>query len=275
MVRPSRRREMAKRAVTDRGVCIRAACDAFRISESCYRYERKLDAENAQVANWLIKLTDNHRSWGFGLCYLYLRNVKGFKWNHKRVYRIYKELELNLRIKPRKRLVREKPEALTVPLGINQVWSMDFMHDQLEDGRTFRLFNVIDDFNREAIGMEVDFSLPSERVIRELKQIISWRGKPAVIRCDNGPEYISAAIQTWAQEWGIRLEYIQPGNPQQNAYVERFNRTVRYEWLSQYYWSDLAEVQDFATKWMWSYNHDRPNMALGGFTPKQRLAMAA
>ena len=275
MVRPSRRREMAKKAVTDRGVCIRAACDAFRISESCYRYERKRDAENDEVANWLIKLTDNHRNWGFGLCYLYLRNVKGFKWNHKRVYRIYKELELNLRIKPRKRLVREKPEALTVPQAINQVWSMDFMHDQLEDGRTFRLFNVIDDFNREAIGMEVDFSLPSERVIRELKQIISWRGRPQVIRCDNGPEYISSAIQNWASEWGIRLEYIQPGNPQQNAYVERFNRTVRYEWLSQYYWSDLAEVQDFATKWMWSYNHDRPNMALGGFTPKQRLAMAA
>jgi len=275
VVRPSRRREMAYKVVSEQGVCIRVACVAFRISESCYRYERKLDAENDEVANWLIKLTDNHRSWGFGLCYLYLRNVKGFKWNHKRVYRIYKELELNLRIKPRKRLVREKPEALTVPQAINQVWSMDFMHDQLEDGRTFRLFNVIDDFNREAIGMEVDFSLPSERVIRELKQIISWRGKPAVIRCDNGPEYISAAIQTWAQEWGIRLEYIQPGNPQQNAYVERFNRTVRYEWLSQYYWSDLAEVQDFATKWMWSYNHDRPNMALGGFTPKQRLAMAA
>jgi putative transposase len=266
---------MAYKVVSEQGVCIRVACVAFRISESCYRYERKLDADNEEVANWLIKLTDNHRSWGFGLCYLYLRNVKGFKWNHKRVYRIYKELELNLRIKPRKRLVREKPEALTVPQAINQVWSMDFMHDQLEDGRTFRLFNVIDDFNREAIGMEVDFSLPSERVIRELKQIISWRGKPEVIRCDNGPEYISAAIQTWAQEWGIRLEYIQPGNPQQNAYVERFNRTVRYEWLSQYYWSDLAEVQDFATKWMWSYNHDRPNMALGGFTPKQRMAMAA
>ena len=123
--------------------------------------------------------------------------------------------------------------------------------------------------------MEVDFFLPSERVIRELKQIISWRGKPEVIRCDNGPEYISAAIQAWALEWGIRLEYIQPGNPQQNAYVERFNRTVRYEWLSQYYWSDLAEVQNFAMKWMWSYNHDRPNMALGGFTPKQLLAMAA
>jgi len=178
---------MAKKAVTDRGVCIGAACDAFLISESCYRYERKLEAENDEVANWLIKLTDNHRNWGFGLCYLYLRNVKYFKWNHKRVYRINKELEPNLRIKPRKRFVREKPEALTVPQAINQVWSMDFMHDQLQDGRTFRLFNFIYDFNCEAIGMEVDFSFPSERVIRELKQIISWRGKPEVIRCDNGP----------------------------------------------------------------------------------------
>jgi putative transposase len=110
-------------------------------------------------------------------------------------------VRLNLRIKPRKRLVREKPEALMVPQAINQVWSMDFMHDQLQDGMTFRLLNVIDDFNREAIGMEVDFSLPSERVIRELKQI----GKPEVIRCDNGPEYISAGIKTWAQEMGSGL----------------------------------------------------------------------
>jgi len=180
-----------------------------------------------------------------------------------------------LRIKPRKRLIREKPEALTVPLEINQVWSMDFMHDQIEDGRTFRLFNVIDDYNREAIGMEADFSLPAERVIRELKQMISWRGKPLVIRCDNGLEYISAAIQSWAAEWGIRLEYIQPSNPQQNANVARFNRAVRYEWLSQYYWSILEEVQEFATRWMWSYNNDRPNMALGGFKPKQNLVMVA
>ena len=113
---------------------------------------------------------------------------------------------------------------------------MDFMHDQLEDGRTFRLFNVIDNFNRDAIGMEIDFSLQSERVIRELKQIISCRGKLGMIRCDNGPEYISVTMQTWSKERGIRLEYIQHITPQQNAYVERFNRTVRYEWLSRYYW---------------------------------------
>jgi len=178
--------------------------------------------------------------------------VKNFGWNHKRIYRIYRELELNLRIKPRKRLVRDKPEVLAVPQAINQVWSMDFMHDSLEDGRNIRLFNVIDDFNREALGIEVDFSLPSERVIRSLMQIISWRGKPQVIRCadlgfcHNGPENISSMIQRWALECDIRFEYIQPGKPQQNAYVERFNRTVRYEWLSQYYWSSIEEVQDFA-----------------------------
>ena len=274
MVRPSLRKEMAVKAVTDRGLPIRVACQAFRISQSCYRYETRLDAENEEAANWLIRLTDNHRSCGFGLCYVYLRNVRDFKWNHKRgVYCIYKELELNLRIKPRKRLVGEKPEALTVPQGINQVGSMDFMHEQLDDDRIFRLFNVIDHFNREAIGMEVDFSLPSERVIRELKQNISWLGKPQVIHCDNGP-HISATIKNWVADWGIKLEYIQPDNPQQNAYVKRFNRTVRYEWLSQYCLNYLEEVQDFATKSMWSYNHDRPNMALCRFTPKQRLATA-
>ena len=266
---------MAKEVVRERGLVIRVACAVFSISESCYRYESKQNAENEEIANWLIRLTDNHRNWGFGLCYLYLRNVKNFGWNHKRVYRIYRELELNLRIKPRKRLVREKPEPLVVPQAINHVWSMDFMHDSLEDGRNLRLFNVIDDFNREALGIEVDFSLPSERVIRALKQIIAWRGKPQVIRCDNGPGNISATLQDWARGWGIQIEYIQPGKPQQNAYVERFNRTVRYECLSQYCWSSIEEVQDFATKWMWSYNHDRPNMALGGFTPKQHLAMAA
>ena len=266
---------MAKVVVAQRRISIRLACQVFTVSESCYRYEAKLNADNARIADWLLRLTDNNRSWGFGLCYLYLRNVKGFQWNHKRIYRIYRELELNLRIKPRKRLVRDKPEPLSVPQAINEVWSMDFMHDQLEDGRCFRLFNVIDDFNREALGIEIDFSLPAERVIRALRQIIAWRGKPQVIRCDNGPEYISATIQRWAHDWGVKLEYIQPGKPQQNAYVERFNRTVRYEWLSQHYWTDLQEVQMFATQWMWKYNHDRPNMALGGITPKQRLAMAA
>lgn len=123
--------------------------------------------------------------------------------------------------------------------------------------------------------MEVDFSLPAERVIRSLEQIIDWRGKPALIRCDNGPEYISGALATWAHKAGIELVYIQPGKPQQNAYVERFNRTVRYDWLAHYLFESIEEVQTFATRWLWSYNHERPNMALGGITPQQKLTMAA
>jgi putative transposase len=126
---------MARRVVTERGISVRLACQIFTVSETCYRYEAKKNAENEQIADWLLRLTDNNRNWGFGLCYLYLRNVKGFKWNHKRIYRIYKELELNLRIKPRKRLNREKPEPLAVPEAINEVWSMDFRHDQLSDQR--------------------------------------------------------------------------------------------------------------------------------------------
>jgi putative transposase len=124
-----------------------------------------------------------------------LRNVKGHPWNHKRVYRIYCELELNLRIKPRKRLKRDKPDALAVPEAPNVTWSMDFMADRLGDGRAFRLLNVLDDFNREGLGIEVDFSLPAERVIRSLDRIIEWRGKPGTIRVDNGPEWRCQVVQ--------------------------------------------------------------------------------
>ena len=275
MVRPSQRREMAKAAVENGRTSVRHACKTFVLSETCYRYEAKLVDENALLADWLVRLTTTYRNWGFGLCFLYLRNVKGYSWNHKRVYRIYRELELNLRIKPHQRLVRETPQPLAVPEAINQVWSMDFMHDQLSDGRNFRLFNVIDDFNREGLAIDVDFSLPATRVIRSLEQIIEWRGKPVAIRCDNGPEYISGALQQWAQLHGIRLDFIQPGNPQQNAYIERYNRTVRYDWLAQHLFNSIEEVQLSATRWLWIYNHERPNMAIGGITPMQKLAMAA
>lgn len=266
---------MAKKAVNEKGITVRLACRAFSISETCYRYEPKLSDENDEIADWLIRLTYNQRNWGFGLCFLHLRNVKGFKWNHKRVYRIYRELELNLRIKPKKRIVREKPEPLSVPNAPNEVWSMDFMHDQLGDGRSIRLFNVLDDFNREGLGIEVDFSLPSSRVIRSLEQICQWRGKPKVLRCDNGPEYISAELSVWAERNDIRVEHIQPGKPQQNAYIERYNRTVRYDWLAHHLFESVEEVQEYATRWLWVYNNERLNTAIGGITPKQKLALTA
>jgi putative transposase len=262
---------MAKQSIAQHGISVRLSCEIFQVSQTCFRYQALNDDQNTVIADWLVKLTSTWRNWGFGLCFLYLRNVKGYQWNHKRVYRIYKELELNLRIKPKKRLVREKPKTLEVPEDINKVWSMDFMHDSLSDRRSYRLFNVIDDYNREALGMEIDLSLPTERVIRALNQIIEWRGIPKALRCDNGPEYISHKLQKWACKRGILLEYTQPGNPQQNAYIERFNRTVRYDWLNQDIFSSIEEVQDRATNWLWHYNNERPNMGLGGITPIQKL----
>lgn len=262
---------MAHHAVTVKGISVRQACQIFVISESCYRYMPTLHVENQQIADWLIRITSNQRNGGFGLCYLYLRNVKGFTWNHKRIYRIYCELSLNMRIKPKKRLKREKPEPLSVFASSNVSWSMDFMHDQLSDGRSVRLLNVIDDFNREALAIEVDFSLPAIRVIRTLEQIIEWKGKPVSIRCDNGPEYTGNTLIIWAKQHNIRLNFIQPGKPQQNAYIERYNRTVRYDWLGQSLFSSLNALQEYATKWQWIYNHERPNMALNGFTPMQHI----
>lgn len=266
---------MAKRAVTERGLSIRLACEAFGISQTCYRYQAKLSSDNALIADWLLRLTYTNRCWGFGLCFLYLRNVRGLPFNHIRVYRIYRELELNLRIKPKRRLKRDKPDPLDVPRQANEVWSIDFMHDALANGQAFRTFNVLDDYNREGLGIEVDFGLPAARITRALDQIIEWQGKPKVIRSDNGTEMCSAEFQHWAAKRGIRLMFIQPGKPTQNAYVERFNRTVRHEWLDEHLFESIGHAQQTATEWPWRYNHERPNMALGGITPTQMLTKAA
>ena len=270
VARPSFRPEMAQQAVAARGVRIALACRAFAISQRFFQYVPLLADENEEIEDWLIALTKARKNWGFRLCYLYLRNIKGFKWNHKRVRRIYCELELNLRIKPRKRLKRERPEPLSVPAKPNQVWSMDFMSNQLWNGKTFRTLNVIDDFNCEGLAIDVDFSLPAARVVRSLNRVIAWRGKPAMIRVDNGPEYVSGKLIKWTSKHHITLSYIQPRKPQQNAYIERYNRTVHNEWLGTHIFHSIQEVQDHATQCLWTYNNN-PNMSIGGITPAMKL----
>ena len=149
------------------------------------------------------------------------------------------------------------------------------MHDALANGKPFRTFNVLDDYNREGLGIEVDFGLPAGRIIRALNQIIEWRGKPQVIRTDNGSEMCSAELQTWANKRDIQIQFIQPGKLPQNAYVEIFNRTVRHEWLDEHLFESIEHAQRTATEWLWHYKNERPNMAIGGLTPKQKLALAA
>lgn len=147
---------------------------------------------------------------------------------------------------------------------------MGFMANQLWNGKTIRTLNVLDDFNREDLAIEVDFSLPSAQVVHALDQIIQWRGKPAMIR-DNGPEYLSETQISWAFKHQITPSYIQPGKPQQNAYVERYNRAVRNEWLGTHIFHTVEEVQNHATQWLWTYNNDRSNMGIGGITPAMKL----
>ena len=194
---------MAGNAVARRGISIALARRAFGVSETCHRYGPKLRAENDEIADLLVSLTDASKTWGLGLCFLHLRNVKGHSWNHKRVYRIYCALELNLRIKPRKRLKRDKSDALAVPEAPNMIWSMDFMADRLGDGRTLRLLNVLDDFNREGLGIEVDFSLPAERVKvggKDSDSVVS----ALIARVQHLPQGIMASL-TWDR--GAELAY--------------------------------------------------------------------
>jgi len=199
---------MAMQAVQNHNTSVALACRAFGLSETCYRYGRKLDSENDEIAGWLLRLTAARKTWGFGLCFIYRLEPQAGLPHLSRT-------GAELRIKPRKRLVRERPEPLAVPQQPNRTWSMDFMADQLADGRSFRTLNVIDDFNREGLGIEVDFSLPAERVVRSLNRIIEWRGKPETIRVDNGPEYISGTLLAWAEKRNITITHIQPGKPQQ------------------------------------------------------------
>jgi putative transposase len=176
-------------------------------------------------------------------------------------------MHLNIRRKAKRRLPERVKQPLTIPDAPNQMWSIDFMSDSLADGRKFRLLNIIDDFNRESLVIEADTSLPSLRVIRALNKLIEKRGKPANIRTDNGPEFISHQLQQWCQENQITLHYIQPGRPMQNAYIERKNGSLRRELLNAYLFNSLAEVRVMVEEWRIDYNTERPHKSLGYRSP--------
>lgn len=187
--------------------------------------------------------------------------------NHKKLYRIYTALKLNIRRRARKRLPARVKQALFQPSKINEVWSIDFMSDSLWDGRKIRLLNVIDDFNREVLKIETDTSLPTLRVIRSLEEIAQHRGYPKMIRVDNGPEFISAKLDIWSKDNKIQLVFIQPGEPTQNAYIERLNGTFRRDILNAYVFKSIQEVRNITEEWMNDYNYNRPHRALKNKTP--------
>lgn len=182
-------------------------------------------------------------------------------------------MNLNIRRKAKRRIPSRVKEPLQIPASSNSSWSMDFMSDALTSGRKIRVLNVIDDFNREALCIEAAISIPAERVIRTLKDLIDWRGKPEKIRVDNGPEFISTTFTDWCKENSITIQYIQPGKPMQNGYIERFNRSFREEVLDAYLFEELSQINILAEKWMEDYNDERPHESLNGLSPRKYLEL--
>jgi putative transposase len=218
----------------------------------------------------LLNIAVDHPRYGFKKMFQMIR-AQGLFMNHKRVYRIYCELKLNLKRKNKKRLPSREAKALVQPALPNECWSLDYMSDALFTGKRFRTVNVIDDFNREGLGIEVAFSIPAKRVTQCLDIIAIRKGYPKVIRVDNGPENISKHFAGWANSHGVTLQFIQPGKPAQNGFIERFNRSYREEILSMYLFKNIREVQRLTNDWLRHYNEVRPHEALGFKTPMQML----
>ena len=190
-------------------------------------------------------------------------------WNHKKVYRVYKENEFQLKYRKKQRLEAVERKPMPKANRLNEVWSIDFMSDSLSNVRKFRTFNVLDDFNRESLTIEVDTSLPSARVIRSLEIISAERGFPKYIRSDNGPEFISRSFRKFCCSHRIRHRRIEPGKPQQNSYIERFNRSYREDILDMYAFRNLRHVRELSVDWQIEYNHDRGHESLGGKSPAE------
>ncbi len=247
---------------------VHRACKALGISRSVYYYATKKDDQPVITA--LQAHIDRHPTHGFPKTCAYLRRA-GHRWNHKRIHRVYQLLQMNIRRKGKRRIPARIKQPLEPVNQPNEIWSIDFMQDTLLNGRKFRTFNAIDDFNREVLAIEIDTSLPATRVIRTLSQVVELRGKPSKIRMDNGPEFLSNKFELWCKENGIELQYTQPGKPMQNGRVERFNGTYRRDILDAYLFEDLWQVRTLTEEFIEEYNNQRPHEALNDMTPREYL----
>jgi putative transposase len=243
------------------------ACQAARLSRAAY-YRRGVDwvGRDQAVVEALNAVVAKRHRWGFWKCFDRLR-LDGYGWNHKRVYRVYCAMKLNLPRRSKRRLPTRVRQPLGVRAAVNAIWSLDFMSDCLWGGRRFRTLNVLDEGVREGLAIEIDTSLPAKRVVRVLERLSDWRGTPRALRMDNGPELIAQELVNWCEDRGIEMRYIQPGKPDQNAFIERFNRTYREEVLNAYLFEDLAQVREISAEWLRTYNEERPHDALGSLPP--------
>ena len=268
MVGPQAERE-AVRVVREKvRLSERHACGLIGMHRGSWRY-RPRERDDAALRTRLRELAGERPRFGYRRLHILLGREKTEsgepRWlvNHKRVYRLYREEGLAMRRRKRKRFRAEARVPLALPKTANEVWTMDYTHDELASGRKFRTLNLMDGYTREALAIEVDTSLPGLRVVRVLERLRERRGTPAAIQVDNGTEFTSRVVDQWAYQHGVALHFIERGKPTQNALIESFNGKFRDECLNQNWFTDLADARRIIEAWRVDYNTVRPHSSLG------------
>ena len=260
---PARREQV--RCMVGKGLSQRRALAIVRMSASAYRYAPRPD-HNVELRERIVALAQRHRRYGVGMIHLKLRQG-GIRVNYKRVERLYQEAQLQVRRRKRKKVQPGERQPLVRPVAANQVWSMDFVFDRTAEGRVIKCLVIVDDATHEAVTIEVERAISGLGVTRVLDRLALSRGLPQVIRTDNGKEFCGKAMVIWAHQQGVQLRLIQPGKPNQNAYVESFNGRLRDECLNEHWFTHLLQARTTIETWRQEYNEERPKKALGGLTP--------
>jgi putative transposase len=267
------KRQLVAEVMTTHELSQRRACGLIGITRRGLKRAPRED-RNRGLRQRLRELAEERRRWGCPLLYLMLRR-EGWRANHKRVERLYREEGLSLRRKRRRKRLSHLRVARERPVAANQTWAVDFIHDSLIGGRHFRAFAVLDQWSRESLAIEVDLSLTGERVTRVLERLRTTRGLPLAIQADNGPELRGRTLDQWAYEHGVRLQFIEPGKPVQNAHIESFNARLRDECLNEHVFVSLDDARHKIETWRIQYNRERPHSSLGNLTPEEFAAQAS
>jgi transposase InsO family protein len=258
------RRDLVRQLIT-KGLSERRALVAVRMSASAFRYVPRPD-RNGELRERIQALAQRHKRYGVGMIHLKLRQA-GMLVNYKRVERLYQEAKLQVRRRKRKKVLLGERQPLLRPTAANQVWSMDFVFDRTADGRVIKCLTIVDDATHEAVAIEVERAISGLMLTRVLDRLAQSRSLPKVIRTDNGKEFCGKAMVTWAHERGVALRLIEPGKPNQNAYVESFNGRLRDECLNEHWFPNLLQARTIIETWRREYNEERPKKALSGLTP--------
>jgi len=270
-VSPQARREAVGMLMTERAMGVTRACGLVGISRSVFRYESKRAEANVQLTARLAALAAEKRRYGYRRLHVLIRR-EGHVVNWKRLYRLYRDAGLAVRRRKRKRIGPVERRPLPKPTMPNVSWSMDFVSDGLANGRRLRCLTIVDDCTRECLAIEVDTSLPGTRVAATLDRLAELRGLPQSITVDHGPEFEGQVLDAWAYAQGVRLAFIRPGKPVENAYIESFNGRLRDECLNEHWFMNMAHARSVIERWRLEYNTERPHSALGYLTPAQYAA---